>query len=78
MVRYDVPKVRISRQCPLAYCVIVGSISLSHKKPIFVLGIPGLGLFAAGLAMGLNLAQNVTGRSIVTSDQVSQQFGLEF
>ena len=36
-------------------------LSLSQKKPLLVLGVPGLGLLATGAAMGLNLANGVTG-----------------
>lgn len=63
MVRYDVPKGSNFTAVSHGFTVLSWAlISLSHKKPIFVLGIPGLGLFAAGAAMGLNLAQNVTGQ----------------
>ena len=35
-------------------------ISLSQKKPLLVLGLPGLGLFAAGAAMGLNAVNGIS------------------
>ena len=35
-------------------------ISLSQKKPLLVLGLPGLGLFAAGAAMGLNTVNGIS------------------
>lgn len=63
VVRYDVPKGSNFTALSHGFTVLSWAlISLSHKKPILVLGIPGLTLFAAGAAMGLNLAQNVTGQ----------------
>ena len=35
-------------------------LSLSQKKPLLVLGLPGLGLFAAGAAMGLNAVNGIS------------------
>lgn len=63
LVRYDVPKGSNFTAVSHGFTVLSWAlISLSHKKPLLVLGLPGLGLFAAGAAMGLNLAQNVTGQ----------------
>ncbi|MBK70878.1 MAG: dolichyl-phosphate mannose synthase [Euryarchaeota archaeon] len=63
VVRYDVPKGSNFTAVSHGFTVLSWAlISLSHKKPILVLGLPGLGLFATGAAMGLNLAQNVTGQ----------------
>jgi glycosyltransferase involved in cell wall biosynthesis len=63
IVRYDVPKGSNFTAVSHGFTVLSWAlVSLSHKKPLLVLGIPGLGLFAAGAAMGLNLAQNVTGQ----------------
>ena len=63
LVRYDVPKGSNFTAVSHGFTVLSWPlISLSHKKPLLVLGLPGLGLFAAGAAMGLNLAQNVTGQ----------------
>ena len=63
VVRYDVPKGSNFTAVSHGFTVLSWAlISLSHKKPILVLGLPGLGLFAAGAAMGLDLAQNVTGQ----------------
>ena len=63
VVRYDVPKGSNFTAVSHGFTVLSWAlVSLSHKKPLLVLGIPGLGLFAAGAAMGLNLAQNVTGQ----------------
>ncbi|MEC7228488.1 MAG: glycosyltransferase family 2 protein [Candidatus Thermoplasmatota archaeon] len=63
VVRYDVPKGSNFTAVSHGFTVLSWAlISLSHKKPLLFLGIPGLTLFAAGAAMGLNLAQNVTGQ----------------
>ena len=63
LVRYDVPKGSNFTAVSHGFTVLSWAlISLSHKKPLLVLGLPGLGLFATGAAMGLNLAQNVTGQ----------------
>ena len=63
VVRYDVPKGSNFTAVSHGFTVLSWAlVSLSHKKPLLVLGIPGLGLFATGAAMGLNLAQNVTGQ----------------
>ena len=35
-------------------------LSLSQKKPLLVLGLPGMGRLATGAAMGMNAAQGVT------------------
>jgi hypothetical protein len=35
-------------------------VSLSQKKPLLVLGLPGLGLFAAGAAMALNAVNGIS------------------
>ena len=35
-------------------------MTLSHKKPLLVLGIPGLTLFATSAAMALNLVSGFT------------------
>ena len=63
MIRYDVPKGSNFTAVSHGFTVLSWAlVSLSHKKPLLVLGLPGLGLFATGAAMGLNLAQNVTGQ----------------
>ena len=62
IIRYDVPKGSNFTAVSHGFTVLSWAmLSLSQKKPILVLGIPGLGLFATGAAMGLNLAQGVTG-----------------
>ena len=35
-------------------------LSLSQKKPLLVLGMPGFGLLATGAAMGMRTAQDFT------------------
>ncbi len=63
MIRYDVPKGSNFTAVSHGFTVLSWAlVSLSHKKPLLVLGLPGLGLFATGAVMGLNLAQNVTGQ----------------
>ncbi len=62
IIRYDVPKGSNFTAVSHGFTVLSWALlSLSQKKPILVLGIPGLGLFATGAAMGLNLAQGITG-----------------
>ena len=61
IIRYDVPKGSNFTAVSHGFTVLSWAmVSLSQKKPLLVLGIPGLGLFATGAAMGLNLAQGVT------------------
>ena len=61
VIRYDVPKGSNYTAVSHGFTVLSWAlISLSQKKPLLVLGIPGMGLFATGAAMGMNLAQNVT------------------
>ena len=61
IIRYDVPKGSNFTAVSHGFTVLSWALlSLSQKKPILVLGIPGLGLFATGAAMGLNLAQGIT------------------
>tara|TARA_B110000444_G_scaffold256526_1_gene293034 strand:- start:3248 stop:4186 length:939 start_codon:yes stop_codon:yes gene_type:complete len=63
IIRYDVPKGSNFTAVSHGFTVLSWALlSLSQKKPLLVLGIPGLGLLAAGAAMGLNLAQGVTGQ----------------
>ena len=61
IIRYDVPKG--SNFTAISHGFIVLSwamLSLSQKKPLLVLGIPGVGLFATGAAMGINTVNNFT------------------
>ena len=61
IIRYDVPKGSNFTAVSHGFTVLSWAmVSLSQKKPLLVLGIPGRGLFATGAAMGLNLAQGVT------------------
>ena len=61
IIRYDVPKGSNFTAVSHGFTVLSWALlSLSQKKPLLVLGIPGLGLVATGAAMGLNLAQGVT------------------
>ncbi|MDP6334263.1 MAG: glycosyltransferase family 2 protein [Candidatus Poseidoniaceae archaeon] len=63
IIRYDVPKGSNFTAVSHGFTVLSWALlSLSQKKPLLVLGIPGLGLLATGAAMGLNLAQGVTGQ----------------
>jgi len=60
MIRYDVPKG--SRFTAISHGFTVLSyavISLSQKKPLLVLGVPGAGLLAAGAAMGMRAINSV-------------------
>ena len=62
VIRYDVPKGSNFTAVSHGFTVLSWALlSLSQKKPLLVLGIPGLGLLATGAAMGLNLANGVTG-----------------
>ena len=55
VIRYDVPKGSNFTAISHGFAVLAyAMISLSQKKPILVLGLPGLGLFAAGTAMAFN------------------------
>ncbi len=61
VIRYDVPKGSNFTAISHGFAVLAWAmISLSQKKPILVLGLPGLGLFAAGSAMAFNAINSVT------------------
>ncbi|MEK9696794.1 MAG: glycosyltransferase family 2 protein [Candidatus Poseidoniales archaeon] len=61
IIRYDVPKGSNFTALSHGFTVLTWALlSLSQKKPILVLGIPGLGLLATGAAMGMNAAQDFT------------------
>ena len=61
LIRYDVPKGSNFTAVSHGFTVLTWAlISLSQKKPLLVLGIPGLGLLATGAAMGMNAAQDFT------------------
>ena len=55
VIRYDVPKGSSFTALSHGFTVLAWAmLSLSQKKPLLVLGLPGFGLFAAGAAMGLS------------------------
>jgi len=61
VIRYDVPKGSNFTALSHGFTVLAWAmISLSHKKPLLVLGLPGLGLFAAGAAMALNAINGIS------------------
>ena len=61
VIRYDVPKGSNFTAVSHGFTVLTWAmLSLSQKKPLLVLGIPGMGLVATGAAMGLNTAQGVS------------------
>ena len=61
LIRYDVPKGSNFTAVSHGFTVLTWALlSLSQKKPLLVLGIPGLGLLATGAAMGMNAAQDFT------------------
>ena len=61
VIRYDVPKGSNFTAISHGFAVLAyAMITLSQKKPILVLGLPGLGLFAAGTAMAFNAINGVT------------------
>ncbi len=61
VIRYDVPKGSNFTAVSHGFTVLTWALlSLSQKKPMLVLGLPGVGLLATGAAMGLNVAQGVT------------------
>jgi hypothetical protein len=61
IIRYDVPKGSNFTALSHGFTVLSWALlSLSQKKPLLVLGIPGAGLFATGAAMGINTVNNFT------------------
>jgi glycosyltransferase involved in cell wall biosynthesis len=61
VIRYDVPKGSNFTAVSHGFTVLTWAmLSLSQKKPLLVLGLPGFGLLATGAAMGLNAARGVT------------------
>ncbi|MGB1366193.1 MAG: glycosyltransferase family 2 protein [Candidatus Poseidoniaceae archaeon] len=61
IIRYDVPKGSNFTAISHGFTVLTWALlSLSQKKPLLTLGIPGLGLLATGAAMGMNTAQGFT------------------
>ena len=61
VIRYDVPKGSNFTVLSHGFTVLTWAmISLSQKKPLLVLGLPGLGLFATGAAMALNAVDGIS------------------
>lgn len=60
MIRYDVPKGSRFTAISHGFAVLsYAMISLSQKKPLLVLGLPGAGLLATGAAMGMRAINTV-------------------
>ena len=60
-IRYDVPKSSNFTAISHGLTVLLyAMMTLSHKKPLLVLGIPGVTLFATSAAMALNLVSGFT------------------
>ena len=61
IIRYDVPKGSSFTAISHGFTVLAWAmLSLSQKKPLLVLGLPGLGLFAAGTAMAFNAINGIS------------------
>ena len=61
VIRYDVPKGSNFTAVSHGFTVMTWAVlSLSQKKPLLVLGLPGFGLLATGAAMGTRTAQDFT------------------
>jgi len=61
IIRYDVPKGSRFTAVSHGFTVMTWAmLSLSQKKPLLVLGLPGFGLLATGDAMGMRTAQGFT------------------
>ncbi len=61
LIRYDVPKGSNFTALSHGFTVLAWAmLSLSQKKPLLVLGLPGFGLFAAGAAMGLSTVNGIS------------------
>ena len=61
IIRYDVPKGSSFTAVSHGFTVMTWAmLSLSQKKPLLVLGLPGFGLLATGAAMGMRTAQGFT------------------
>ena len=64
LIRYDVPKGSNFTALSHGFTVLAWAmLSLSQKKPLLVLGLPGFGLFAAGSAIGEFALSRATLRS---------------
>lgn len=61
VIRYDVPKGSNFTALSHGFTVLAWAmLSLSQKKPLLVLGLPGFGLFAAGAAMALDAVNGIS------------------
>ncbi len=61
MIRYDVPKGSNFTALSHGFTVLTWALlTLSQKKPLLVLGLPGFGLFATGAAMALNAVNGIS------------------
>jgi hypothetical protein len=61
VVRYDVPKSSNFTAISHGFSILSYALmTLSQKKPLLVLGLPGLGLFATSAAMALKLISGFT------------------
>lgn len=61
VIRYDVPKGSNFTAVSHGFTVLTWALlSLSQKKPLLVLGLPGFGLLATGAAMGMRATQSFT------------------
>ena len=59
-VRYDVPKSSTYSAFGHGFTVLTFAlISLSHKKPMLVFGLPGMGLLVSGTTIGLGMLNSV-------------------
>ena len=59
-VRYDVPKSSTYSAFGHGFTVLTYAlISLSHKKPMLVFGLPGMGLLVSGTTIGLGMLNSV-------------------
>ena len=59
-VRYDVPKSSTYSAFGHGFTVLTYAlISLSHKKPMLVFGLPGIGLLVSGTTIGLGMLNSV-------------------
>ncbi len=60
VIRYDVPKGSRFTAISHGFAILsYAMISLSQKKPLLVLGLPGAGLLATGAAMGMRAINSV-------------------
>ena len=64
IIRYDVPKGSQYTAVSHGFSVLgYAFLTLSQKKPLLVLGLPGLGLVGTSISMGMDVIQKVTERA---------------